>query len=563
MTPAPPLELRPSWADRGQWRIVQWGFGDGSDFLDAWQAWRDDPQRPRLLHCTWLEPSPVDASAWLATAGSASGRHAGLIEELRAQWWGLLPGVHRLTFDQGRVLLTLCIGDPWRSLENVGTADVMKIATAALPCESRGLFKALAKRCRRGTTLFMDRRLSDRTDELRGAGFVPMVPPVDAGPAASGADPACAIFDPHWEGRAETPTTPPSRAVVIGAGLAGAAAAASLARRGWQVDVLDAADVPAAGASGLPAGLLAPHTSHDDNLLSRLSRCGVRMTLAQCRMFLQAGTDWEQTGVLERRGDDARPLPSLGEHQDPWQQPTGSEPNAVWHDAGAWVRPAALASAWLRQPGVRWRGGNQVRRLARDGSEWLVFGADDQVVASAPLVVVAASLSSAALVGGRVSLHAVRGQVSLGHNAGLELPRAPLNGNGHFLPNVPLGPEQQRSWLSGSTYVRGDTACEERAAEHRANLSRIKSLAPEVATQLEPAFERGTVRGWTGVRCASSDRRPLMGELEHGLWISTAMGSRGLTFAALCAELMCAQLHAEPLPLDTKLAKSLSARRQI
>jgi glycine/D-amino acid oxidase-like deaminating enzyme len=34
------------------------------------------------------------------------------------------------------------------------------------------------------------------------------------------------------------------------------------------------------------------------------------------------------------------------------------------------------------------------------------------------------------------------------------------------------------------------------------------------------------------------------------------MGSRGLTFAALCAELLAARLHAEPLPVELRLAET-------
>jgi len=69
------------------------------------------------------------------------------------------------------------------------------------------------------------------------------------------------------------------------------------------------------------------------------------------------------------------------------------------------------------------------------------------------------------------------------------------------------------------------------------------------------------VRAWTGVRCVSDDRRPFLGEVQPGLWVSTAMGSRGLTFAALCAELLAARLHGEPLPLERRLAQSLDTER--
>ena len=39
------------------------------------------------------------------------------------------------------------------------------------------------------------------------------------------------------------------------------------------------------------------------------------------------------------------------------------------------------------------------------------------------------------------------------------------------------------------------------------------------------------------------------------------MGSRGLTFAALCAELLAARLHGEPLPVERRLADALLPQR--
>jgi tRNA 5-methylaminomethyl-2-thiouridine biosynthesis bifunctional protein len=39
------------------------------------------------------------------------------------------------------------------------------------------------------------------------------------------------------------------------------------------------------------------------------------------------------------------------------------------------------------------------------------------------------------------------------------------------------------------------------------------------------------------------------------------MGSRGLSFAALCAELLVARLCAEPLPVEFSLSRNLDANR--
>ncbi|HEY1230048.1 MAG TPA: FAD-dependent 5-carboxymethylaminomethyl-2-thiouridine(34) oxidoreductase MnmC, partial [Ramlibacter sp.] len=351
--------------------------------------------------------------------------------------------------------------------------------------------------------------------------------------------------------------TAPGRAIVIGAGLAGSAAAASLALRGWQVQVLDAAAQPAAGASALPAGLLAPHTSPDDSLLSRLSRAGVRMTLQQARQHLRVGTDWDFTGVLERRAADARAPADLGDEGRAWQEPRAE---GVWHAAGGWIKPAALVRAWLATPCVEFRGSTRVDRVQQTGSSWQVLDAQCQLLAEADLVVVAAALGSGPLLPG-LSLMPVRGQVSWAtHANGVAMPAAPVNGNGHFLPAVPLA--DGMAWLTGSTYGRGETSLEPRDGDQLANLDRLRTLEPEVAAALAPVFASGDVHAWCGVRCASSDRRPLVGEIAPGLWVSTAMGSRGLTFAWLAANLLAARLHGEPLPLPLRLASALDVARQ-
>jgi tRNA 5-methylaminomethyl-2-thiouridine biosynthesis bifunctional protein len=39
------------------------------------------------------------------------------------------------------------------------------------------------------------------------------------------------------------------------------------------------------------------------------------------------------------------------------------------------------------------------------------------------------------------------------------------------------------------------------------------------------------------------------------------MGSRGLSFSALCAELLAARMGGEPLPVEAKLADALDGMR--
>lgn len=510
-------DLPAAWRDRAQWRVLETGFGLGLNFLATWRAWKDDPKRPRIFHFVSMEAFPVAAEDIVRSA-SEHGELAPLARELASQWFGLARGAHRFSFEHGRVLLTLHVRDARDMLRHEPfTADSVFLdgfdPDRNPDMWDRETLKAVARHCRRGTMLATWTAAGDVRRTLTECGFdvhkVEGVPPKRHSTRA--------VFDPRWEpkGMRAAAHVEPTDAVVIGSGLAGAAAAASLARRGWSVTVLDQSDSPASGASALPVGLLAPHTSPDDNLLSRLSRAGVRVTLQQARELLRDGDHWRATGV---------------KHVD-----------GTWHEHAAWIKPASLVRAWLAQPGIEWRGGTRVNSL-------------DEV--DAKLVVVAAAHASQSLLGDRVALHAVRGQIAWGvQDDTLQLPASPLNGNGHFIPLVPI--DGQLAWFCGSTYGRGDDDASVRADDTRANLERLASLLPEVAAQLSS----GDVQAWAGVRCTSSDRRPLVGEIDSGLWVSTAMGSRGLTFSALAGELIAAQLHGEPLPLDARLAQALSPLR--
>lgn len=560
--------LPQAWAGRPQWRILETGFGLGLNFLAAWRAWKDDPQRPRILHFVSVEAWPVAAGDLLRSAAGMPELEP-LAGELAAQWWGLVPGFHRLQFEGGRVLLTLCIGEVKPMLRKQAFAADAVFLDGFDPQRNPAMWeldtlKAVARCCRRGTRLATWTVAGPVRRDLEQCGFA-LERVAGLAPKRESLQ---ARFNPPWTLKHQPPQAlaPVGSAFVVGSGLAGASVAAALALRGWQVQVLEAAQAPASGASGLPAGLLAPHTSPDDNLLSRLSRAGVRMSLQQAQMRLAPGRDWQPTGVLQRRFDP-RGLPDLGSWQEDWQRPLDADGASVWHAHAAWVRPAALVQAWLAEPGIEWRGNTQVDRVERHEGQWQALDAAGRVQARADLAVIAAGLRSAELLPAGegaaappIRLHPVRGQVSWNLlEGGPALAAHPHNGKGHFLPEVEL--PEGRAWLSGSTYVRASRSLQVQPKEHQANLERLRLLVPDAAQRLAPQFDRGQVRAWTGVRCASGDRRPLVGEIEPGLWVGTALGSRGLTFATLCAELLAARLHAEPLPLPPRLAAALDAGR--
>lgn len=535
--------LPDAWAGQPRWVILETGFGLGLNFLAAWLAWKRDPQRPRLLHFVSIEAWPV-ASADLLRSAAPYPELASLAHAIASQWYGLTPGIHRLEFEQGRVLLTLHIGDVKLALREPRLRADSVFLDGFDPHRNPAMWelptlKAVARHCRRGTMLATWTVAGQVRRDLVQCGFT--VEKTQG--LAPKRDCLKAVFAPAWEPKGQRPanTVVPARCVVVGAGLAGAAVAASLARRDWHVTVLDAADAPATGASSLPAGLLAPSFSADDNLLSRLTRSGIRLASQQARALLRDGVDYRLPGVMEQRDADTP---------------------ARWHEPGGWIKPAALVRAWLSQPNIEWSGRRKVDRIVRDGGEWCLLDERGVELARSSLVVVAAAHASGALSGAELPLQPVRGQISWGeHDISASLPAFPVKGNGHLISNVPLG--DVLAWFCGSTYQRGETDLAPRAADHEYNFERLSALLPAAAKEVSAAFSNGSVRAWTGVRCASADRRPLVGELAPGMWVSTAMGSRGLTFAALCAELLAARLHGEPLPLEHKPAQALDVARAL
>lgn len=591
--------LPAAWAGQTQWRILETGFGFGLNFLVTWAAWRADPARCTLLHFVSTEAWPVGAEN-LLRATSVHPELAPLARELHAQWWGLLPGVHRLGFEGGRVMLTLYVGDTQAMLrQQLPTVDAVYLDGFS-PQRNPEIWdshtlKAVARCCRRGTRLATWTIARAVRDALAQCGFevtrAPGVPPKR--------DNLHATYNPHWEPRTaaqaqpEPAPRPPGDCLVIGGGVAGAATAASLARRGWRVQLLDQAEVPAAGASGLPAGVFAPHVSPDDSLLSRLSRSGVRATLAQARALLREGLDFGQTGVLERHAADKarnKALPASwadGPGAD-WSQPASdgtlarahlpAGTPANWHPHAGWLCPARLVGQLLAEPGIAWRGGCRVAHLQRkEGADgpWQALDATGRVLAEAPVVVVAAGADSRTLLANHWPLQALRGQVSVGTYGPGDAPLAPfpLNGNGNLVPDFPLSGDGDapRAWIMGSTFERGlstlpPTPAEQQEA-HAANFTKMQGLLPPAAERLQADFAApaGRLHTWAAVRCTLHDRLPVVGPVDAaalpGLWVCTAMGARGLTLSVLCGELLAARMQGEPLPLDAKLAKALGAER--
>ena len=95
------------WRNRNLFTVLETGFGFGLSFLTTWNAWREDPAHCARLHFVSIEKHPFRADDLAVLLQE----FPDLKNELVSRWPLLVPGMHRLAFEGGKVVLTLFLGD--------------------------------------------------------------------------------------------------------------------------------------------------------------------------------------------------------------------------------------------------------------------------------------------------------------------------------------------------------------------------------------------------------------------------------------------------------------------
>lgn len=557
-----------AWQSSQAWAVLNLTFDTSDGFIQLWRTWIQDAQRPHMLHFVGICSDPQT----LLNTPASSAEATALANALQAIDFTGKTTFHRIWLNEGRVCLTLCVGPMKQALSELG-APFDFVYACPLPTDP-WLPKLIARRCHRGTRVTISDTMPLDLDAWTSQGFKTKTyeasaPDLMGKPGSTHTSVQSLTFNPAWQIN-QTRQSPavhlkqPGRCAVVGAGLAGATVAHALAVRGWQVQVFEQASHAAAGASGLPVGLIAPHRSRNDDLQSQLSRSGVRLMLDLARRYLCEGQDWGCSGILELARDPAlRSIPS----------------SSHWHALGAWIKPAELVKALLQHPNIAFIGNGEVQQIKRNGQGWNVQTATNEIAWHADCVVVTNAFGLGRLLHScklqselpqLAGLHRVFGTVSHGtyaqtgqQNLEQHQPSHPVNGNGSYIPNVPTpwGPQ----WFTGATFTTDPELATDIASQRQANFARLSALLPATALSLQQAFEQGGVNHWSGERCVTQDRLPLVGPVDPvnlpGLWCSVGMGSKGLSLSSLCAEVLVARLCGEPLPIELRLAKALDVAR--
>lgn len=553
-----------AWAGRFSFAILETGFGTGLNFLTTWAAWRDDPARPERLHFLSVEKHPFRAED-LARLHAQWPQFAGLSSELLASWPALMSGFHRIALDGGRVQLTLMLGDAADCLPQLEAAIDAFYLDGFAPDTNTDLwqpelFDTLARLARPGAMAATYTVAALVRQGLTQAGFV------CEKRTGYGQKRHC-LSARHNGPATRIEPDAPQHVAIIGAGVAGAAAAHALAQRGVSVTLLERGGILGAGASGNPVGVFRPLVSRDDNRASRLTRAAFLHNLRTWAAL--PGLEWSRCGVLHLAKDgeaaakqrqallaaappaDFARWVETGEASELANWPVAAP--GVWYPGAGWVVPGTLCRAWLDHPAIRLKTGCTASRLQADANGWQVLDAEGEVLVRADAVVLANANEALKLAPDQAwPLHAVRGQITQLPPGSLPEMRCVIAREGYVAPGTDRP-------LVGATYEHDDEDTGPRVASDLANLARLESILPGAGER----FEANAVSGRASLRATLPDRLPIVGAVggHAGLYVAAGYASRGLVWAGLLGEALADRMTGQPLPLESDLMRSMAPDR--
>ena len=591
----------------GQMVIGETGFGTGLNFLCAWQLFEQTAQPDARLHFISVEKYPLTRGD-LHRALALWPQLSDVSEQLLAAYFAIHPGFQTLTLGNGRVTLTLLIGDVLEQLSQLDAQVDAWFLDGFAPAKNPDmwtpeLFAQLARLAAPDATIstftstgWVRRALNEAGFKMRRTPGIGHKWEILRGTFLGVPEQALATSAVKpWYARPPQPTTE-RKALVIGGGLSGCASANSLARRGWQVVLLERHERLAKEASGNPQGVLYLKLSAHGTTLSQMIVSGFGYT-RRLLEHLQRGRDWDDCGVLQLgfNAKEAQRQAQLAGAFAPALVHMLDQPQAqalagielaqggLFYPEGGWVHPPALCQYQAMHPNVQVLTHHDVVQLNNVDNQWQACDGE-RVLASAPVVILAGAAEVKRFpASSGLPLKRIRGQITqlvqTEHSAAL---------NTVVCAEGYVAPGRMGEHTLGASFDFDNDDLTTTPAGHQGNLDLMDEISPQLSSLFGEQLEPAQLQGWAAFRCTSPDYLPIVGPLSdpeafastyavlrkdarqvpdtpcpwlHGLYVNSGHGSRGLITAPLSGEMLAAWINNEPLPVPRTIAEACHPNR--
>ena len=542
--------------------IAETGFGTGLNFLALMNLMDDlanvTGSQAFQIDYISFESRPLDAAVMAqshALFPAVAQNSKDLIACLPPRW----PGLHRRDFKGGRLRLHLLYGaaelslkkadfraDAW-FLDGFSPAKNPQLWSAELLCEVGRLTKA-------GGSFASFTAARSVRDNLTAAGFDVEKRPgfghkreMIIGRKAGSLSPKTALSQPKLG--------------IIGGGIAGAAVAAGLIKRGIEAHIIDAKNSLAAGASGNRLGLQSPRLSVDHNTASRmsadcLSYAAHYSDLTGASIYPQViSLDWPEREAVRqdkfRRQfwpDDLMQFTSaqtasalagidlpLGGAVYPW---------------GRVIDPKVLTSGLAA--GAVLHLGFDVAQINRHDGRFMITGIDGRHLDFDYIVAANGAALDTAL--SMLEIDGVRTEITSGQVSQVPAIKD-FDGLGSGISfGGYLTPAFEGLHELGASFDRSGTS----EISAVANLHNRQLLPDELAKCLPDPVGYGAR---VSRRASTPDRNPVLGKVADGVFVIGALGARGLTLAPLLGDMLAAEIIGTPVTLATDIRDGLDPFR--
>ncbi|WP_027857798.1 bifunctional tRNA (5-methylaminomethyl-2-thiouridine)(34)-methyltransferase MnmD/FAD-dependent 5-carboxymethylaminomethyl-2-thiouridine(34) oxidoreductase MnmC [Marinobacterium jannaschii] len=579
--------------------IAETGFGTGLNFFCARRLWLDQAPADSRLHYISVEKHPLNPQD-LERALSAWPQFRDGCQQLLAQYPVAVAGFHRLSFDGGRITLTLLFGDAAASYSKLDASVDAWFLDGFAPSKNpdmwqQSLFDQMARLSHEATSFATFTAAGFVKRGLQQAGFT-----VEK---AKGFGRKRERLIGRFSMDENTETISPSpwfdrpaatsvrQVTVVGAGLSGCSTAAALAARGIKVTLLDQSDSIATAGSGNRQGALYAKLPMEQTPQGQLHLSGFLYSLRLLRQLDPDQNFWSDCGLIQlacTEKEQGRQQTLLERQLYPRSVVRGVTTSEATEIAGqatpfdglyfpqaGWVHPKALCRELIQHPLITCITHQKVSGYQYDSAkeQWKLSTAEGNHYASSHLVICTAEAANQLPQTSYLKLKPIRGQVThCSSDESATKLETVVCGDGY------ISPAMDGQYCFGATFDLHTRHSEIREEDHDYNFGKLQKALPGLADSLRSKPKTGRV----AFRCATPDYLPIVGPVPDydafvyryaklgkdrkwpfpaevpphhpGLYLNTGHGSKGLITCPIGGELVAAMICNEPLPVEYSLA---------
>jgi tRNA 5-methylaminomethyl-2-thiouridine biosynthesis bifunctional protein len=598
-------KLSQNWRNKHNFTIAETGFGTGLNFLATWQYWKNTSNHPTQLHYISIEKHPLTREQLKSTLARWHELNA-FSALLLDQYPELLPGFHRLHFENHKITLTLCFMPANEALEQLDYPIDAWYLDGFSPAKNPDLWnytilQSIANLSHEKTTLATFTAASLVRKQLLEAEFNvskrkgfgkkrEMLIATYTQPFSSSL--------PSWF-QNTSQNIGKKEATLIGGGIAACQAAWHLAQRGWKITLIERHAKLAQEASGNKAGVITPKMTAKESPGETFYIQSFFYVLQQLKQLSSDNTQtihWSMSGALQLNHNvrESQRWQALQERQLPLtflqcvdqkkasqiaslSLPTG----ATYFPQAAWLNPASLCEALCLHENISVIYETEALRLEKQNNKWRLKDENDQTINESSIVIIANGKDADTFSQTQfLPFQPVAGQTN---EATAKDSLKTIIGHEGYLTPIISQPANKQQCVFGATFERNQKNAQMMPENTDKNTQQLANILPtfiDSLTNISPSH--------VAVRMTTPDRFPYVGAIpdesyylqhysdlhkgkpwktyppakyQQGLYIMAGFASRGLTTTGLCAEMLACLINKEPLPFQKSLLQQLHPAR--